>query len=187
MGTRAVPFSRELYIEGEDFSEDPPKKYKRLSPGREVRLRNSYVIKFAGLVKDEKTGEATEVHCTYDPDTRNSPPPDGRKVEGVIHWVSANHAVSAEVRLYDRLFRVADPTEVGDEPAEYLNPGSLETLSSCCVEPALANASPGSKYQFERLGYFCADSKDSLPGKPVFNRVAQLRDSWGKIASQGKG
>ena len=118
MGTRMVPFSRELYIEQVDFSEDPPKKYKRLSPGREVRLRNSYVIKFTGLVKDDKTGEAKEVHCTYDPDTRNSPPADGRKVEGVIHWVSASHAVPVEVRLYDRLYRVGDPTDVGDQPAE---------------------------------------------------------------------
>jgi glutaminyl-tRNA synthetase len=186
MGTRMVPFSRELYIEQDDFSEDPPKKYKRLSPGREVRLRNSYVIRFAGLVKDESTGAVKEVHCTYDPETRNNPPPDGRKVEGVIHWVSADHAVPAEVRLYDRLFRANNPADVGDNPAEHLNPESLEMLSSCYVEAALANASPGSKYQFERLGYFCADLKDSLPGKPVFNRVVQLRDSWGKIAGQGK-
>ncbi len=186
MGTRKVPFSRELYIEQDDFSEDPPKKYKRLSPGREVRLRNSYVIKFAGLVKDESAGAIKEVHCTYDPETRNGPPADGRKVEGVVHWVSANHAVPAEVRLYDRLLNVADPSEAGDDPAGYLNPGSLETLTSCYVEPSLGNGAPGSKYQFERLGYFCADSKDSAPGKPVFNRVVQLRDTWGKIAGQGK-
>jgi glutaminyl-tRNA synthetase len=186
MGTRKVPFSRVLYIEQEDFSENPPKKYKRLGPGREVRLRNAYVIKCESLKKDETTGEVVEVHCTYDPSTRNGPPADGRKVEGVIHWVSAKHAVPAEVRLYDRLFRVPDPAGVADDFTNYLNPASLETLSSCQLEPSLALAPPGSGCQFERLGYFCADPKDSTVGKLVFNRIAPLRDSWGKIAGQGK-
>ena len=182
MGTRMAPFSRVLYIEQDDFHEAPPKKYKRLGPGREVRLRNAYVIKFVSMVKDDKTGEVTELHCTYDPETRNGPPPDGRKVEGVIHWVSANHAVPAEVRLYDRLFQVADPVGIGDDLTKYLNPGSLETLFPCYVEASLKSVAPGGRYQFERLGYFCADLKDSSPDKPVFNRIVQLRDSWGKIA-----
>lgn len=182
MSTRKVPFSKILYIEKDDFDENPPKKYKRLGPGREVRLRNAYVIKYEGMAKDEKTGEVLELHCTYDPETRNGPPSDGRKVEGVIHWVSARHAVTAEVRLYDRLFQIADPAAIGDNLTENLNPGSLETLSSCHVEPCLKNAAPESRYQFERLGYFCVDTKDSLPGKLVFNRVVPLRDSWGKIA-----
>jgi glutaminyl-tRNA synthetase len=187
MGMRKVPFSKVLYIEQEDFNENPPKKYKRLSPGREVRLRNAYVIRCETVKKDETTGEVLEVHCSYDPSTRNGPPADGRKVEGVIHWVSANHAVPAEVRLYDRLFQVPDPAGSGDDFANYLNPGSLETLSSAQMEPSLALAPPGNSYQFERLGYFCADLKDSVAGKPVFNRIAPLRDSWGKIAVQGKG
>ncbi len=185
MGTRKVPFSKTLYIEQEDFMEEPPKKYKRLGPGREIRLRSAYVIKFASMKKDEKTGEVVELHCTYDPQTGNAPPADGRKVEGVIHWVSAEHAVQAEVRLYDRLFKVADPAEIGDDVAKHLNPGSLETLTSCYVEAGLAEAAPGSRYQFERLGYFCADEKDSAPGKPAFNRIVPLRDSWAK-AVQGK-
>ncbi|MGD0237121.1 MAG: glutamine--tRNA ligase/YqeY domain fusion protein [Syntrophorhabdales bacterium] len=186
MGTRKVPFSRVLYIEQEDFNENPPKKYKRLGPGREVRLRNTYVIRYESLKKDETTGEVVEVHCTYDPSTRNGPPADGRKVEGVIHWVSANHAVPAEVRLYDRLFRVPDPASLADDFTNYLNPGSLESLFLCQVEPSLALALPGGSYQFERLGYFCVDLEDSVTGKLVFNRIAPLRDSWGKIAGQGK-
>ncbi len=184
MGTRKVPFSRVLYIEREDFDENPPKKYKRLGPGREVRLRNAYVIKFQAMTKDEKTGEVIEVHCTYDAETRNGPPPDGRKVEGVIHWVSAEHSWGAEVRLYDRLFTVQDPAAVEDDVMNYLNPGSFETLVSCRVEPSLAGAQAGSRYQFERLGYFCIDVKDSSPGALVFNRIVPLRDSWGKIAGQ---
>ena len=184
MGTRKVPFSRVLYIEREDFDENPPKKYKRLGPGREVRLRNAYVIKFQAMTKDEKTGEVIEVHCTYDAETRNGPPPDGRKVEGVIHWVSAEHSLGAEVRLYDRLFTVQDPAAVADDVMNYLNPGSFETLVSCRVEPSLAGAQAGSRYQFERLGYFCIDVKDSSPGALVFNRIVPLRDSWGKIAGQ---
>jgi len=187
MGTRMVPFSRELYIERDDFHEAPPKKYKRLGPGREVRLRNSYVIKFASMVKDEKTGEISEIHCTYDSQTRNSPPPDGRKVEGVIHWVSVRHAVLAEARLYDRLFQIPDLSEADDDYKNYLNAGSLETLTKCYVEKSLADAQPGDRYQFERIGYFCVDLKDTLPGKPVFNRTVQLRDSWGKVVGQEKG
>ncbi len=186
MGTRKVPFSGALYIEQEDFSENPPKKYKRLSPGREVRLRNAYVIKCERVVKDERTGEPIEVHCSYDPATRSGPPADGRKVEGVIHWVSASHSVPAEIRLYDRLFLIPDPASVSDEFTKHLNPGSLETLSSCRLEATLASAQPGAGYQFERLGYFCADMKDSKADKPVFNRIVPLRDSWGKIAGQGK-
>jgi glutaminyl-tRNA synthetase len=187
MGTRHVAFSRVIYIERDDFMEDPPKKYKRLGPGREVRLRNSYVIKFAGMVKDETTGDLLEVHCTYDPGTRNAPPADGRKVEGVIHWVSADHALPCEVRMYDRLFRVSDPAGLGDDFAEHLNPDSLKTVTSSYVEASLADATPGSRFQFERLGYFCVDAKDSLPGKLVFNQIVPLRDSWSKIAGQNKG
>ncbi len=186
MGSRRVPFSKVLYIEQDDFLEKPPKKYYRLGPGREVRLRYSYIVKCVGMVKDEKTGQVTEVHCTYDPETRIAPPSDGRKVEGVIHWVSANHSLPAEVRLYDRLFNVADPTGEEDDFTKYLNPKSLEPLSSCRVESSLIGAAPGSRYQFERLGYFCVDSKDSSPKKLVFNRIVSLRDSWAKVASQDK-
>jgi glutaminyl-tRNA synthetase len=185
MGTREVPFSRILYIDQEDFAENPPKKYKRLAPGREVRLRSSYIIKFASVVKDEKTGEIIELHCTYDPETRNNPPADGRKVEGVIHWVSADHAVQVEIRLYDRLFQVPDPSEIADNIVKHLNPTSLETLTTCYVEASLNDAPSGNRYQFERVGYFCVDTKDSSPGKPVFNRIVPLRDSWAKL-SQGK-
>jgi glutaminyl-tRNA synthetase len=185
MGTRKVSFSRVLYIEQDDFMEIPPKKYKRLGPGREVRLRSSYVIKCVNMIKDEKTGEVVELHCTYDPATRNAPPVDGHKVEGVIHWVSAHHAVEAEVRLYDRLFQAADPADIADDVAKHLNPASLETLAACYVEANLKDASPGSRYQFERIGYFCVDTKDSSPGKPVFSRIVPLRDSWAKVA-QGK-
>ncbi len=184
MGNRKVPFSRVLYIEREDFDENPPKKYKRLSPGRELRLRSAYVIKYAGVVKDEVTSEVKEVHCTYDPQTQNAPPADGRKVEGVIHWVAAETSVPAEVRLYDRLFTVPEPMGVKGDALDYLNPGSLEVLDGCRVEPCLASAAPGSTYQFERTGYFCVDAKDSSPGKLVFNRVVPLRDSWAKIAGQ---
>jgi glutaminyl-tRNA synthetase len=186
MGTRKVPFSRVLYIERDDFQEDPPGKYKRLAPGREVRLRNAYVIRYERMVKDEETGEITELHCTYDPETRNAPPPDDRKVKGVIHWVSAEHSIPAEVRLYDRLFQVADPASESGDFTEYLNPESLETLGPCYVEPSLKNAEPGSRYQFERLGYFSVDSGDSQPEKPVFNRIVALRDTWGKRAASGK-
>jgi len=185
MGTRNVPFSRVLYIERDDFEETPPKKYKRLAPGREVRLRNSYVITFAGVVKNETTGEVTEVHCTYDPETRNGPPADGRKVKGVIHWVSAVHSVPVEVRLYDRLFRVPDPAGAGGDIMDYLNPASFEVLSSCRAEPSLKTGGPGDRRQFERIGYFCIDSKDSSPERLVVNRIVPLRDSWGKRAAEG--
>ncbi len=181
MGSRKVPFSKHLYIERDDFEENPPKKYRRLAPGREVRLRGSYVVKFASLVRDEKTGEVKEIHCTYDRETRNGPPLDGRKVEGVIHWVSAAHSIRADVRLYDRLFQIPDPAGAEGEVTTHLNPGSLETLPECRVEPSLEGARAGSRYQFERLGYFCLDPKDSSPGKLVFNRIVPLRDSWGKM------
>ncbi len=179
LGSRQVPFSRVLYIERDDFMEDPPKKYHRLGPGREVRLRNAYVIKYESMIKNE-AGEVVELHCTYDPTTQNGPPADGRKVQGVIHWVSAQDAVTAEVRLYDRLFTIQDPG--GEEEfLQHLNPGSLEILSTGYAEASLKDTVPGSQYQFERLGYFCVDL-DTQPGKPVFNRVVALRDSWQKIA-----
>jgi glutaminyl-tRNA synthetase len=188
MGTRKVPFSRVLYIEREDFLENPPKKFYRLAPGREVRLRYGYFMKCEGVVKNPKTGEVVEIHCTYDPETRGGFAPDGRKVDATIHWVSAAHSLPAEVRLYDRLFRVANPLgeKEGSNFTDYLNPKSLETLTSCQVEPGLAGAAPGSRYQFERLGYFCVDAVDSLAKGLVFNRTVTLRDSWAKIASQVK-
>lgn len=184
LGTRKVTFSRELYIERDDFMADPPKKYNRLGPGREVRLRNSYVIRFQSMERDEKTGEVTQINCTYDPTTRKAPPADGRKVQGVIHWVCAGRAVPAEVRLYDRLFTVEDPGSM-DNFLDYLNPNSLEVLTGCYAEPGLKNVPPGTSLQFERLGYFCADEKDSKDGRLVFNRVVSLRDSWAKIAAKG--
>ncbi|MCG2768012.1 MAG: glutamine--tRNA ligase/YqeY domain fusion protein [Chloroflexota bacterium] len=181
MGTRKVPFSRVLYIEREDFREDPPRKFFRLAPGREVRLRYAYYITCVDVVKDEKTGEVIELHCTYDPETRGGWAPDGRKVKGTLHWVSAAHALEAEVRQYDRLFVKANPMEGDADFKTHLNPNSLETLTSCRVEPSLAGAAPGSRYQFERQGYFCVDSVDSSPEKLVFNRTVALRDSWAKI------
>jgi len=184
LGTRTVPFARVLYIERDDFQEHPSGKYKRLAPGREVRLRNAYVIRYEHMVKDEATGEVVELHCTYDAETRNGPPPDGRKVKGVIHWVSAMHAIPAEIRIYDRLFRVPDPAGEEGEFTDYLNPESLEILTSCRLEPSLKETTPGKVCQFERLGYFCADAKDFQPEFPVFNRVVALRDSWGKIADR---
>ena len=182
MGTRKVPFSRVLYIEQEDFREHPPEKFFRLAPGREVRLRYAYLITCVGMVKDEQTGEAVELHCTYDPETRGGTSPDGRKVKGTIHWVSAAHAHEAEVRLYDRLFTTENPGDVkeGADFESVLNPNSLETLTGY-IEPSLVGAAPGSCYQFERLGYFCVDSKDSSPERMVFNRTVTLRDSWAKI------
>ena len=183
MGTRKVPFSRVLYIEQEDFREDPPKKFFRLAPGREVRLRYAYYIKCERVVKDEITGKIIELRCTYDPQTRGGWSSDGRKVRGTLHWVSASHAIKAEVRLYDRQFIIENPTEdkAGADFMNYLNPNSLEILTSCRVEPGLASAEPGSRYQFERLGYFCVDSVDSHEGALVFNRTATLRDSWARI------
>jgi glutaminyl-tRNA synthetase len=173
-GTRPVPFSKVLYIEQDDFREDPPKQYFRLSPGREVRLRWGYFITCVGVVKDA-AGAVTEVHCTYDPATRGGNAPDGRKVKSTIHWVSAAHAVDAEVRLYETLFRSESPSDIAD-----LNPASLEVLTGCKLEPALRNVQPLDRYQFERLGYFCADT-ESRPGHPVFNRTVALKDTWGKI------
>jgi glutaminyl-tRNA synthetase len=181
-GTRKVPFSRVLYIEQDDFREIPPPKYFRLSPGREVRLRYGYFITCKSVVKNDK-GEVVEVHCTYDPATRGgNNPPDGRKVKSTIHWVSAAHAVNAEVRIYENLFSKEDPnqTEAGEDFTANLNPNSLEVLTECKLEPSLANPAPGSRYQFERLGYFCVDP-DSAPGKPVFNRTVALKDTWAKI------
>jgi glutaminyl-tRNA synthetase len=182
MGTRQVPFSKVLYIEQDDFREDPPKQYFRLSPGREVRLRYGYLVTCTRAVRDEKTGEVLEVHCTYDPATRGGNTPDGRKVKGTIHWVSAEHAVEAEVRLYDTLFMKENPgeEEEGKDWLDNINPNSLEVLSACKLEPYLRQAAPGDRYQFERLGYFCVD-KDSTPEKPVFNRTVTLRDTWAKI------
>jgi glutaminyl-tRNA synthetase len=186
-GTRPVPFSRVLYIEQDDFKEDPPKGYFRLSPGREVRLRYAYFVKCMNVVKDG-SGNVVEVHCTYDPASRGGNSPDGRKVKATLHWVSAAHAVEAEVRLYDKLFTKPDPnqTEEGEDFTANLNPASLEVLRGCKLEPSLANATAGARYQFERLGYFCTD-RDSAPGKPVFNRTVALKDTWAKVESkQGK-
>jgi glutaminyl-tRNA synthetase len=181
-GTRKVPFSRVLYIERDDFREDPPAKFFRLAPGREVRLRYAYLITCVRVLKDDRTGEVVELHCTYDPATRGGDTPDGRKVKGTIHWVSAAHALQADIRLYDRLFRVEDPGDVtnGDDFGSVLNPDSLRTLTGY-VEPSLARAGSASRYQVERLGYFCVDTKDSSPERPVFNRTVALRDSWAKI------
>jgi glutaminyl-tRNA synthetase len=187
MGTRTVAFSRVLYIEQDDFREDPPKQYFRLSPSREVRLRYGYFITCTGVVKDDKTGEVVEIHCTYDPATRGGDAPDGRKVKSTIHWVSAGHAIDAEVRLYDTLFTSENPNEVaeGQDFTANLNPKSLELVSNCKLEASLHAAAPGSSYQFERLGYFCAD-RESTPEKPVFNRTVALRDTWAKIEKKSK-
>jgi len=187
MGTRKIPFSRVLYIEREDFREDPPKKWFRLAPGREVRLKHAYYVTCVDVVKDEQTGEVVELHCTYDPETRGGWAPDGRKVRGTLHWVSAAHALEAEVRLYDHLFVKPDPDDVedGSDFTANLNPNSLETLTSCRLEPSLAGATPGSRYQFLRLGYFCVDL-DSSDGALVFNRTVSLRDTWAKIEKAQK-
>jgi glutaminyl-tRNA synthetase len=181
-GTRRVPFSRILYIEQEDFRDPPPPKYFRLSPGVEVRLRYACIVKCAGVVKDPQTGEVTEVRCTYDPASRGGDS-GGRKVKGTIHWVSASHSLPAEVRLYDTLFSTLKPDEA-EEWKSVINPRSLEVLKGCRVEPALAGVKPGSRYQFERQGYFCVDSRDSAPGRLVFNRTVGLRDTWAKIEAQ---
>ena len=181
-GTRKVPFSRELYIEQDDFKEVPPKKFFRMTPGQEVRLRAAYIVKCVSVAKDA-AGNITEVHCTYDPATRGGDAPDGRKIKGTIHWVSAKHAITAQVRLYDALFtkRNPDDLEEGHDFKENMNPGSLEVIEKACLEPSLAKAEPGSRFQFERLGYFFADPKDSKPGAPVFNRTVTLKDTWAKI------
>jgi glutaminyl-tRNA synthetase len=185
-GTRSVPFSRELYIEQDDFREDPPKKFFRLSPGREVRLRGGYFITCAHVLKDAD-GAIAEVHCTYDPETRGGNAPDGRKVKATIHWVSADHAVDAEVRLYENLFLKQDPSAVeeGKDFLSNLNPNSLEVLTNCKLEPSLARAEAGDRYQFERLGYFCVDP-DTTSERLVFNRTVPLRDTWAKIESRDK-
>lgn len=184
MGTRKVPFSRVLYIEQDDFLEEPPKKFFRLAPGREVRLRYAYFITCEDVIKDKKTGEVAELHCRYDPATRGGGSPDGRRVKGTLHWVSANHALKAEVRLYNHLFTKRDSTDV-EEGTDYksnLNAKSLEILTSCKVEPSLEEAAAGSRYQFERLGYFFVDTTDSSAKKLVFNRTVSLRDTWAKIS-----
>ncbi|MBA3912927.1 MAG: glutamine--tRNA ligase/YqeY domain fusion protein [Acidobacteriales bacterium] len=186
-GSRNVPFTRELYIEQDDFREGPPKGYFRLSPGREVRLRYGYLVTCTSVVKNDD-GEVVEVHCSYDPATRGGNTPDGRKVKSTIHWVSALHAVDAEVRVYENLFTKENPNEVdeGGDFTENLNPLSLATLTGCKLEPSLADVEPGTRYQFERLGYFCADP-DSNPGKPIFNRTVALRDSWAKVEKKQGG
>jgi glutaminyl-tRNA synthetase len=183
MGTRKIPFSRELYIEQDDFMEEPPKKFFRLAPGREVRLRYAYFITCVDVVKDPATGEVTELHCTYDPQTRGGDAPDGRKVKGTLHWVSASHALNARVNLYEHLFVKENPNAVeeGKDFIDHLNPNSLEILKNCMVEPSLSAARPGDRYQFERLGYFCMDIKDNTPESFIFNRIVTLRDTWAKI------
>jgi glutaminyl-tRNA synthetase len=185
-GTRKVPFSRELYIEQADFLENPPKNYFRLAPGREVRLRYAYFITCRDVVKDAD-GNIMELRCTYDPATRGGDAPDGRKVQGTIHWLSAPHALKAEVRLYDRLFTLEDPAGVpeGQDWKEFLNPESLQVIPDALVEPSLATARPAQAYQFERTGYFCLDP-DSSSGKLVFNRTVTLKDTWGKVQKKGK-
>ena len=186
MGTRTIPFSREIYVDRDDFMEDPPKKFFRLGPGREVRLRYGYIIRCDEVIKDPVSGEVTELRCSYDAETGGGVLPEGhKKVKGIIHWVSAAHAVPVEVRLYDRLLSVADPAAEKDRDyRELLNETSLEILSQAFVEPSIAEAAPGTTFQFERLGYFCVDSKDSQPGNLVFNRSVTLRDTWARLAKK---
>jgi glutaminyl-tRNA synthetase len=186
-GMRKVPFSRELYIERDDFHEDPPKQFFRLAPGREVRLRYAYYITCVNVITDQKTGEVTELHCTYDPATKGGDAPDKRKVKATLHWVSASHSITSEVRLYDKLLlkEDADDVEEGKDFRSNINPDSLETLTSCRLEPCLADAKPGDRYQFERMGYFCVDP-DSSAGKKVFNRTVTLKDTWVKVQKRGK-
>jgi glutaminyl-tRNA synthetase len=175
-----------LFIEQDDFMEDPPKKFFRLAPGREARLRYAYIVKCETAVKDTQ-GRITEIHCTYDPETKSGGAQAGRKVKATIHWVSAQHAINADVRLYDRLLSVEDPDEDanGKDWQDYLNPASLEMLPDCKLEPSLKNAQPGDRFQFERLGYFCVDLKDGSPEKPAFNRTVTLKDMWAKISKAG--
>jgi len=188
MGTRMIPFSREIYIEQDDFREDPPRKFFRLAPGREARLKHAYYIKCEKVVKDHNTGEILELRCTYDPETKGGWSKDGRMVRGTLHWVSAPQSITAEVRLYDFLFSKEDPTDEDDGGDWHtaLNPKPLEVLISCQVEPSLADGKPGDWFQFLRKGYFCLDSEDSTPEKPVFNRTATLRDTWAKIEKAQK-
>ena len=187
-GTRRIPFGRELYIERDDFMEEPPPKYYRLAPGREVRLRYAYFIKCVEAVKDGD-GNVVELRCTYDPATKGGDAPDGRKVKATLHWVAARRSVEAEVRLYDTLFTVRDPMDVpeGADWKDFLNPRSLEVLRGCKLEPSLKDAEPESRWQFERLGYFCADRRDTRPGRPVFNRTVTLKDEWARIVAAGRG
>ncbi len=184
-GTRSVPFSREIYIEQEDFMEDPPKKFYRLAPGRTVRLRYGYLVTCVSVSKDGKGG-ITEIHCQYDPASLTGESAGAPKAKATLHWISAANSVPAEVRLYDRLFSAENPADdkEGKDFKSYLNPNSLELVRSCRVEPGLLNAKPGTRYQFERLGYFCVDP-DSKPGQPVFNRTVTLRDAWAKIVRSG--
>lgn len=184
-GTRILPFSKELYVELDDFREDPPRKWFRLTPGKEVRLKHAYYVTVTDVVKDEKTGEITELHCTYDPESRGGGTPDMRKVRGTIHWVSADHAVDAEVHLYNNLFTVPEPMGEEGEYTDYINPNSLEVLKGCKMEPRLVDAKPGDKFQFMRKGYFCVDP-DSTDKMKVFNRTVTLRDTWAKIEKKMK-
>ena len=185
MGKRKVPFSRILYIERDDFRENPPKEFFRLAPGREVRLRYAYYITCIDVIKDQTTGEVTELHCTYDPATRGGDSPDKRKVKATLHWVSASHAIKAEVRLYDHLFTKPVPGEESNDFKTDINPKSLELLKQCFVEPSLANSKSGNRFQFERMGYFCVD-RDSTKEKPIFNRTVTLKDTWAKIEKSQK-
>jgi glutaminyl-tRNA synthetase len=187
MGKRKLSFSRELWIEKEDFLEEPPKKFFRLAPGREVRLKHAYYITCQHVEKDPVTGEILTIHCTYDPETRGGWSEDGRKVKGTLHWVSASHAAKAEVRLYEHLFNKENPNDLkpGETFKDHLNPNSIKILKNCTIEPSLLDAKPGSRFQFLRQGYFCIDTVDSSPGKPVFNRIVTLRDTWAKIQKQG--
>jgi glutaminyl-tRNA synthetase len=186
LGTRKLPFSRVVYIERDDFMEDPPKKFFRLTPGREVRLKHAYIIRCERVVKDEETGEIIELRCTCDPDTRSGASPDNtRKVKGTLHWVSAAHALKAEVRVYEQLFSKENPDEEEDFKT-CLNPNSLESLTECLIEPSLAGAVPGSRYQFLRHGYFIADAEDFTVDRRVFNRIVSLKDSWAKIQKAGQ-
>ncbi|MDO9264314.1 MAG: glutamine--tRNA ligase, partial [Desulfosalsimonadaceae bacterium] len=184
MGFRTIPFSKVLYIEQDDFMEDPPKKFYRFSPGREVRLRYAYFVTCTEAVKDE-TGKVVELRCTYDPATRGGDAPDGRKVKSTIHWVSAGHAIDAEVRLYESLFSIENPAAEEDFKNS-LNGNSVQILRNCKVEPSLGDAQPGFRCQFERLGYFCADAKDSSPDNLVFNQIATLKDMWAKVRKKEK-
>jgi len=186
MGTRKVPFSRYLYIEQDDFMEDPPKKFYRLAPGREVRLRYAYFIKCVDVIKDPETGQIIELRCSYDPATKGGNAPDGRKVKATLHWVSAPHSLEVEVRLYEHLFVKPNPSEVeeGKTFKDYINTNSLEVLRPCFVEPSLGAAKPGDRFQFERIGYFSVDPVDSKPGRPLFNRIVTLRDTWAKIKNR---
>lgn len=187
MGTRKIPFSREIFIDGVDFREVPPPKFHRLFPGSEVRLRYAYIIKCDEVIKDKNSDKIIELHCTYFPDTKSGSGTSQKKAKGTIHWVSAKHAINSEVRLYDRLFSVEDPEgHEGKEFTEFLNPNSLDILNNCKLEPSLMSAKPGEKFQFERIGYFCVDTRYSKKDLPVFNRIVTLRDSWSKIEQAGK-